>query len=65
MENLNQIKEKYKSFKNILTIIESGDIHDKRYKLIIASLTVEQLEGMQRFVYECENYGIQYLREWN
>lgn len=62
---LTDLKSKYKSYKSILTILESGDIKDERYKLLIKSLKVEDVEIMQKFVKECENYGIQYLYEKN
>ena len=51
-------KKQYKSFKNILTIIESGDIHDKRYQLIIKSLTIQDVESMRHFVQDAEDKGI-------
>lgn len=61
MTKLTEIKTKYKSYKNILTILESGDIHDPRYKLLIKSLKTDDVEVMQKFVKKCENYGINYL----
>jgi hypothetical protein len=63
--NLKKTREKYKSFKNIINIIESGNIKDPRYKLIIEGLTIEDVDNMKRFIYECENYGIQYLTQSN
>jgi hypothetical protein len=47
---MNQNLTKYKSFKNIIQIIENGDIKDERYKLIIRSLTVEQVMEMKKFI---------------
>jgi hypothetical protein len=47
---MNQNLTKYKSFKNIIEIIENGDIKDPRYKLIIRSLTVEQVMEMKKFI---------------
>ena len=48
MNNQDQIK--YKSFKNIIEIIETGNIHDPRYRLIIEGLEVDQVIEMQKFV---------------
>lgn len=56
-------KEKYQSFKNIINIIESGDIHDKRYKLLIESLTIKDLDEMRQFIAQAEDYGIHLLKE--
>ncbi|MCK9370895.1 hypothetical protein M0R04_13375 [Candidatus Dojkabacteria bacterium] len=62
---LTDLKTKYKSYKNILTVLESGDIKDERYKLLIRTLKVQDVEAMQKFVKELENYGVQYLYEKN
>lgn len=41
---------KYKSFKKILFIIETGDIHDNRYKLLIQVMNLSEVEFMRKFV---------------
>ena len=63
--SLQRTKQQYKSFKNICTILESGDIHDDRYKLLIRSLKVDDVEKMRTFVHRAEDLGIQYLYESN
>lgn len=47
---MNQNQTKYNFCKKVVEIIESGNIHDPRYKLIIESLTVEHLEEIQKIV---------------
>ena len=63
--SLQRTKQQYKSFKNICTILESGDIHDERYKLLIRSLRVDDVEQMRAFINKAEDLGIQYLYESN
>lgn len=58
---MEKTKQQYQSFKNMLSIIESGDIHDPRYKLLINSLEVDQVIKMMDFVREAEDKGIQML----
>ena len=55
---LEKTKKLYISCRNILDILESGNIHDERYKLIIKSLQVEQAQKLQEFVAQCEDIGI-------
>lgn len=37
-------------YKKIIEIIESGNIHDERYKLLIQSMSVDQLMTIRKFV---------------
>ena len=43
-----KVLQKMNTITKIIEIIESGDIHDPRYKLLIKSLTVEELTEMRK-----------------
>lgn len=53
-----KIKQLYRSTKNIVEILESGDIHDERYKMLIKTMEVDQARKMANFVRACEDIGI-------
>lgn len=55
---LTKTQQMYISQKRILDILESGNIHDERYKLLLQGLTVEDVIKMREFIAFCEDTGI-------
>lgn len=58
MNELNLTREKYKSYLNIIEIIESGNVLDARYKLLINSLNVDDVLKMREFIAWCKDTGV-------
>ena len=63
--DIQRIKKMYKSYKDIFIILESGNIMDERYKLLLQGLTIEDVEKMREFINYCEDTGIQLTKEIN
>jgi hypothetical protein len=61
MRDLERIKKMYSSYSRIFDILESGDIFDERYKLLLKSLTIEEVEAMRTFMQVCQDRGIHLL----
>ncbi len=63
-EKIKNYQQRYKSCKNILEILESGDVNDPRLKMLML-MSIEEVEAIQEFVKQCEDLGFQYLYESN
>lgn len=63
--DINKISKIYKSYRNIFDILESGDIKDERYRLLIKALKIEDVEKMREFINYCEDTGVQYVKNTN
>lgn len=57
--DLQKVKKMYISQRRILDILEEGNIHDERYKLLLRGLSVADVDNMRKFVSECEDKGVQ------
>jgi len=55
---LKQIREKYQSYTRMIEILESGDIFDERYKLLLSSLTIQDVDNMRQFIAWSKDHGI-------